>query len=262
MENFCKQFNITEDQFYGKEKIPGDLYLKSVTSLPEGFNPIVGGTLDLYSVTSLPEGFNPIVGGTLDLYSVTSLPEGFNPIVGGNLYLSSVTSLPEGFNPTVGRSLDLKSGYSNQYTKLPENYMFTWENGKYIKVDGIFAEVISKHLNVWKCRTPNTESVFYIVTDGMRYAHGQSIDEARESLKYKIGDRDPSKYKGLSLETELGFWEMVECYRVITGACEFGVKEFLKRTCTEERNYRISEVIEKTKGEYGGEIFKKFFTVC
>jgi hypothetical protein len=138
--------------------------------------------------------------------------------------------------------------------------MFTWENGKYIKVDGIFAEVISKHLNVWKCRTPNTESVFYIVTDGMRYAHGQSIDEARESLKYKIGDRDPSKYKGLSLETELGFWEMVECYRVITGACEFGVKEFLKRTCTEERNYRISEVIEKTKGEYGGDVFNGFFT--
>jgi hypothetical protein len=137
--------------------------------------------------------------------------------------------------------------------------MFTWENGKYIEVDGMFVEVISKHLNVWKCKYVNTDKVVYIVTDGTRYAHGSSIDEARTDLKYKISDRDSSSYNGLTVNSKLGFWEMVECYRVITGACKEGVKEFLKRKCVEEREYSIGEVIEKTVGEYRADVFKEFF---
>ena len=62
--DFCKKNNITSDQFFGKEKIGGDLDLGSLTSIPEGFNPTVGGDLDLRSLTSIPEGFNPTVGGT------------------------------------------------------------------------------------------------------------------------------------------------------------------------------------------------------
>ena len=46
-ETFCKKFNLTEEQFLGNEKIGGYLDLRSVTSIPEGFNPTVGG--DLYT---------------------------------------------------------------------------------------------------------------------------------------------------------------------------------------------------------------------
>ena len=88
-EQFKKQYNLTEDQFVGKE--------------------LIKGNLNLYPITTLPEGFNPTVGRNLYLYSVTTLPEGFNPTVGGNLNLPSVKTLPEGFNPTVGRDLILKS---------------------------------------------------------------------------------------------------------------------------------------------------------
>ena len=84
VERFCKEHGITVDQFYGREKIEGDLYLGSVRTLPEGFgqNLTVGGNLDLGSVTTLPEGFgqNLTVGGNLDLGSVTTLPEGFGQI--------------------------------------------------------------------------------------------------------------------------------------------------------------------------------------
>jgi len=97
--------------------VGGYLYLSSLTSIPEGFNPTVGGSLDLSSLTSIPEGFNPTVGGYLDLRSLTSIPEGFNPTVGGSLYLSSLTSIPEGFNPTVGGPLDL-----NSLTSIPEGF--------------------------------------------------------------------------------------------------------------------------------------------
>jgi len=117
LKEFCEKHNLTESQFYGKEKISGSLYLGSVTSLPDGFNPTVGGYLYLGSVTSLPDGFNPTVGGDLGLGSVTSLPDGFNPTVGGFLYLRSVTSLPDGFNPTVGGDL-----YLGSVTSLPDGF--------------------------------------------------------------------------------------------------------------------------------------------
>ena len=36
---FCKKHGITEEQFYGTEKITGSLYLRSLTSIPKEFNP-------------------------------------------------------------------------------------------------------------------------------------------------------------------------------------------------------------------------------
>ena len=62
-KEFCNKNNISEAQFFGKEKIGGYLYLGSLTSIPEGFNPTVGGYLYLGRLTSIPEGFNPTVGG-------------------------------------------------------------------------------------------------------------------------------------------------------------------------------------------------------
>ncbi len=137
VQDFCKNYRITEKQFLGEDTVGGylylgsvtsipkgfnptvggDLYLGRLTSIPEGFNPTVGGNLDLGSLTSIPEGFNPTVGGYLDLRSLTSIPEGFNPTVGGNLYLGRLTSIPEGFNPTVGGNL-----YLGRLTSIPEGF--------------------------------------------------------------------------------------------------------------------------------------------
>jgi hypothetical protein len=94
-----------------------DLFLSSLTSIPQGFNPTVGGRLVLSSLTSIPQGFNPTVGGSLYLYNLISIPEGFNPTVGGSLYLYNLTSIPEGFNPTVGGNLDLYN-----LTSIPEGF--------------------------------------------------------------------------------------------------------------------------------------------
>jgi hypothetical protein len=315
----CKQYNITENQFYGKELIPGnldlrslksipkgfnpvvggDLYLNSLTSIPEEFNPIVGGYLDLCSLKSIPkgfnpvvegslylgslksipEGFNPVVGGGLYLYSLTSIPEGFNPVVGGYLYLESLKSIPEGFNPVVGGNLYLpslksipkgfnpicNSIYVNinniSFTKIPENCLIYYQDKTYIRADNIFLELIKKKGSVYKCKNIGSDKVVYIVTDGRKYSHGESIEEARESLKYKISTRDKSRYEGLKLSSKLGFGEMVECYRVITGACEYGVREFLSRKeVKEKKKYSIGEVVKMTSGEYGGKEFKEFFS--
>jgi hypothetical protein len=236
------------------------LDLRSLKTIPEGFNPTVGGSLLLNSLTSIPEGFNPTVGGSLNLNSLTSIPEGFNPIVGGGLYLRSLKTIPEGFNPTVGGWLYLKEGLSCEYNKLPKNYMFSWQNEKYIKVDGMFTEVLNKKGNVWKVKKVNTEKEFYLISDGEKYAHGDTLKEAKEDLIFKIGNRTKEDYKGLKLDSVLSLEEGIICYRVITGACSFGVKDFMQnRMKNKKKEYSISEIIEMTEGEYGGNIFKKFF---
>jgi hypothetical protein len=45
VKEFCENNRITEDQFYGKEKVGGDLWLRGLTCVPENFNPTVGGDL-------------------------------------------------------------------------------------------------------------------------------------------------------------------------------------------------------------------------
>jgi len=212
----------------------------------------------LRSLTSIPEGFNPTVGGSLYLSSLTSIPEGFNPTVGGNLYLRSLTSIPEGFNPTVGGSLDLSS--ESKYIGSQVSTFLSWQNGKYISVDGIFCETISKKGNVWKVKKYATEKTFYIVSDGNGiYSHGNSVKEAKEDLIFKTDARSKDDYKDLTLKSTLKFDEAVKCYRVITGACQFGVKEFLSRKNIERKKMSIAKIIELTNGEYGSQSFSNFF---
>jgi hypothetical protein len=340
MKKFCKKHNITENQFKGIDKIEGSLDLRSLTSIPEGFNPTVGGSLflnnltsipegfnptvgysldlhsltsipegfnptvgysldlhsltsipegfnptveghlDLFSLTSIPEGFNPTVWGHLDLYSLTTIPEGFNPTVGGGLYLSSLTSIPEGFNPTVRGGLDLRSlttipegfnptvgcwvylpeGLTCNYTKLPSNYKFSWQDEKYISVDGIFTEVVKQKGNVYHVKKLNNDKIFYLITDGEKWSHGDTLKEAKEDLVYKVTNKTKDDYNLLTLNSVLSFEEAVVCYRVITGACSFGVKDFVKNKLVKvEKSYNIETIIEKTIGCYGNEEFKKYF---
>ena len=245
-QQFLKLTGLTENQFLGIDEIGGNLYPRSVTSIPEGFNPTVGGYLDLRSLTSIPEGFNPTVGDSLDLRSVTSIPEGFNPTVGGNLYLQNVTSIPEGFN---------KSDF--EYKDIP---FLSWQNEKFILVDGIFTEVISKKSNVYLVKKINQDKQFYIVTDGNgKYAHGDTVQQAKEDLIYKITNKNKDDFKHLTLESVLSFEKAIEAYRVITGACSFGVKDFIQNSNIESKDYSIKQMIELTQGKYGNETFKAFF---
>jgi len=263
-EQFKKQYNLTEEQFTGKQIVEGYLDLYSLTSIPEGFNPTVEANLNLSGLTSIPKGFNPTVGGDLYLSSLTSIPEGFNPTVGEDLYLRSLTSIPKGFNPTVGGDVYLPNKLQSKlkYTKLNRNIPISFQNGKYIKIDGIFTEVVNHKGNVWRVKKLNNLKEFYLVTDGAgKYAHGDTLEQAREDLVYKISESaDKNKYQKLTLNSTLSFEEGVEAYRVITGACSFGVKDFVTTKGIEkDKAYSVAEIIKLTKGSYGSESFKQFF---
>ena len=215
-------YELTENQFYGREKYQGDLYLRSLTAIPEGFNPTVGGYLNLPSLTAIPDGFNPTVGGNLDLSSLTAIPEGFKP-----------------------RKLGI----------------YSWQNGKYILCDSIFTEVLQKRGNVYKIKKITTDKTFYLVTDGAgRHAHGDTIKAAKADLIYKLAeDIDLSKFKGLTLESALSFEQCIELYRSVTRACALGCKLFIDSNGIAHKDYTIAEVLEITEGQYGHDSLVGFF---
>ena len=253
-----------------------DLRDTGITSLPD--NLTVGGWLDLQGtgITSLPD--NLTVGGWLDLRGtgITSLPD--NLTVGGDLYLrgTGITSLPD--NLTVGGDLDLRDtgirDISKVGAKLPpdaleridkkRNQILKWEwNEKtYIKADGIFSLVLSQHGKVYRVQQIGEKKTSYLVTDGEnRWSHGETIKEARQDLIYKISSRDTSRYNDMTLDSELIFEECIACYRIITGACAAGTRDYIENRLPKPRKekYTIREMINLTKNEYKGKTFEEFF---
>ena len=264
IEKFKKETGYTLEEKNGRLYYSHsiDLGYTEITSLPEGL--IVGGSLDLRGtkITRLPEEL--IVGGALDLEEVeiTSLPKGL--IVGEYLYIkgTKITSLPEGL--IVGGDLFLPDTDITDTSNVKKNAptLYQWKNTKYIKCDGIFNEVISHHGNVYKVIDIGKTKEYYLVGDGNgKWAHGDTIEEARRDLLYKISNRDKSEYKKLTLNSILSYEEAIECYRVITGACSAGTKGFCENELTEKKEYySIKEIISLTKGKYGNVEFKKFFS--
>jgi hypothetical protein len=239
IKTFCQKYGISEVQFHGGEKILGDLDLCGLTAIPDGFNPTVGGGLDLRGLTAIPDGFNPTVGGGLYLSGLTAIPDGFNPTVGGGLYLSGLTA----------------------QTKTPP-LVLAWPG--FLKADGRFSRVIAKHAltdgNVWKLDSVKGGEEHYLLEVNGFCAHGKTVQEARDSLVFKVGSRDLTRFADTTTETVLSFAQAVDLYRAVTGACEEGTREFVRRRGVDiSQDISVSRMLEITQDEYGHTTFKDFF---
>ena len=180
----------------------------------------------------------------------------------GIFFLNSVKQLPEWYTtPKVGYSIFFKDNKRVVVNNKKETEFLSWCNGKYISVDGIFTEVVSHKGNLWKVKRLNTDKEFYLITDGNNnYAHGDTLKEAKADLIFKITNRSKEDYEGLTLDSELSYEEAIICYRVITGACSFGTKDFIEnRLPKKKETYTIGEIIELTNGEFGNDNFKAYF---
>jgi len=252
IKEFCEKHNITEDQFYGRATVGGYLYLRSVTSLPDGFNPTVGGYLDLGSVTSLPDGFNPTVGGDLYLGSVTSLPDGFNPTVGGYLFTKNSRK---------------KIGANVERPKINKN--FFWKKNKtYARIDGIFCEILiekeSKGYAIYSAKKVNKEEYFFIANKDSFCAHGKDLKTAIKDLEFKIV---AEKLKKEPIKKDTVFSIMY--YRTLTGACEMGCKSWMQSNniplTDKEGNETTIKAVDllpllKKSNAYGYDKFKSLIT--
>ena len=222
-EQFCKKHGLTEDQFLGKEKISGYLDLGSLTSIPEGFNPIVGCYLDLSSLTSIPEGFNPTVGGYLDLGSQSK-------------YIGA---------------------------KIKRDFFWNKDGKRYAWIDGLFSEILSERehtINGESCRVMSSKRInrdehFYIVNKGEYYAHGEELKKAFEDLEFKIV-AEKLKAEPITPETMV----TVQHYRIITGACEMGCKQFVDqhKVTLPIKASELFPLLERTNA-YGFDRFRKLY---
>ena len=158
-----------------------------------------------------------------------------------------------------GNGYGYGNGYGNGYGY--GNYCMPHP---YYKVDGIWCKFISIHGNYAHVQIADlyhAESCVdgFIAKDNEgNFAHGQTLHEARESLIYKTSERNSELYKSWKLTDIKTKAELIKAYRVITGACEFGTKQFcngrdLPDTAT------VEQAIKITAGQYGSERFREFF---
>ena len=274
---FDKLPNIMENRF--------GLYLNNtaIAELPEELKEVYGN-FDISNTQISKLNDNLVVYNSIFLCntSIEELPEGL--IVGSWLNLSN-TNLKDYSNihKVCSRFIIDKGKYEKIKDSLVKHeisyddrdvifftfetnykgaHLFENENGKYIDVDGIFGKIVEQKGNVYHIRFKNRKYIIYIVTDGEgHWAHGVTLEDAKDDLLYKITDRNKSDYENLTLDSELSFEDAIMCYRVITGACSFGTRDFIKNRLGNNKKdkYTIKEIIELTEGEYGNTTFKNFF---
>jgi len=91
------------------------------------------------------------------------------------------------------------------------------------------------------------------------FSHGETPKKAAHDLRYKLGDRDTTKYKKWTLESVKPIEEVIQAYRVITGACEAGTKQWCEGRKLPAK-VSIKVAVRMTREAYGGRQFAAFFS--
>ena len=258
--------------------------LSGLISIPSGvvFNNI--GSVYLSSLSSLPSGITFKNQGDVNLYNLTSLPSDTIFNNQGYISLSWLTTLPSGivFNNKDGVYLDrliwMSDGiiFNNQgfvgfysLTTLPSGTVFNNKDGVYlpfltsmpddIKVFDNYGMKINntkqaKGYTIYDCNyLGNNNHCFVAEKDGFT-AHGETVKKAIEDVEFKIVRRKLQN-ESIYLDTIVD----VNHYRMITGACELGISNWLKENKLKKKKYKVSEILpilEKTHA-YGVERFKE-----
>ena len=135
-----------------------------------------------------------------------------------------------------------------------------------ILIDGILSWLLGEktidQITVFEIKIVGKLTASFAVKKGELFSHGETVEKAIEDLRYKIGNRDTSEFEGWksALDKEVSFDDAIAAYRVITGACEFGVKEFVKSTDMPEK-LTPNVILEMTKGRFGHDQFRSFLAI-
>ena len=179
---------------------------------------------------------------------------GNNLTVGGSLYLrgTAITALPD--NLTVGGSLYLEgTAITEKDVRKPKSSILKYKRN-YISADGILTEVITKKGKTYTVRHVGKKTNGYLVTDGkFTHAHGDTLAKAKEDFRFKQMAKK-LKNDPISKDTVI----TIQYYRIITGACEAGVKSWMQQNNITKDRYKAGELLpllEKTNA-YGLDRFK------
>ena len=171
---------------------------------------IINGSLDFRSLTSADKDFlkGTTINGYLDLRSLTSADKDFlkGTTINGSLDFRSLTSADKDF--LKGNISKLKEGYNQK-----DNYCF---------FDGILSTVLSVHKrNEYTLYKTHFE---FIVQKGKYTSHGKTIKKAIKDCEFKIIS-EKLKKEPIKKDTLI----TVKYYRLLTGACDLGVRGFMQK---------------------------------
>ena len=140
------------------------------------------------------------------------------------------------------------------FLNTPKNKLLFWQNGKYVSADRMLTEVISKKGNVYKVKKLHSTKEFYLVTDGKNHAHGDTLAKAKEDFRFKLMS-EKLKKEPITAETIIND----NYYRLITGACELGVKSWREQNGITVEKITAKELLPllEKSGAYGLEKFKQ-----
>ena len=134
----------------------------------------------------------------------------------------------------------------------------------YLFADGILSRIVSKrnHGEVIVYKTTkigNSDKVVYVVQRGEVFSHGETVRQAIHDLRYKSTDRDTTKYEKWTLDSVHPLEQVISSYRAITGACEAGTRQWCEGKNLPDK-LSVKMAIRATRGAYGAEKFKAFFS--
>jgi hypothetical protein len=196
-------------------------------------------------------------GGNLYLGSLTALPEGVTISAGGYLYLGSLTALPEGVTISAGRNLYLGS-------LTDEEQPYQEKRIRLRTVDGYAMRLISKRMmgeaELWSAQyfkgNLETDKRCFVATEGGYSAHGETAEQALRDLRFKIAQVDFDPEELVATIRERGTVTFND-YRLLTGACESGLREGLRARGVDPDTevLPLDQVLELCRDGYGGERF-------
>ena len=138
-----------------------------------------------------------------------------------------------------------------------------WLSRGYVFADGICLKPVSSktqgHVTVYECEDFSNK-ISYVARSGDKFSHGETIEKSISDLRYKISSRDAGRFSSWKIDDIKPIEELIEAYRVITGACEAGVKMFLESKNLSDDKMSVQEAITLTENQHGHESFKNFFT--
>ena len=234
------------------ENIGGYCYIRSNVEFKAPKLENIGGSCYIRSNVELPKLEN--IGGYCDIWSNVELPKLEN--IGGYCDIGS--------NVEFKTSKKLKKNNPDTAKLCAEITFNKFFKAGFVFADNILARFVSKKtgkngVTVYKVKLLGQTQISFCIEANGVFSHGATLKEAKESLIYKISDRDKSMYENYTLETVVTFEDAIKMYRVITGACEAGTRNFVEGLTKRKKKYTVAEIIKETQGQYGNDTFKEFF---
>ena len=174
---------------------------------------------------------------------------GYVSVHEGATFTANALTTTGGVSVFVGATLNVKFLNGINY-KIADGEVFIIESEKTAKGIKIYSGF---NFNGVKDNVIVKKNTIYLSEKDGFFAHGETIKKSIEDLEFKILS-EKLKNEPIKKDTIL----TIQYYRLLTGACELGVKEWMSTNKIDEGITALDllPILEKTKA-YGLEKFKK-----